>query len=348
MERRKLQKVGHSTLSVSLPKEWITLTGVNRGDIVYLDQTEDGALRIVSEDLLEKEREPTEYEINCDLISEKKLLERLIVGCYVQGVDMIKVFSSTRIESEHREEVRTISRRLIGLSIMEESRQEIILQCSIDPYKVEIYLLLQRLSVIASTMLNEAMEALHEFNTDFADDVIIREGEANNIFWLITRLIFMAHKSQTLTKRIAVNTPLSLTGIRLVSRSLERIADCAENLAKIALHIQQIKETMTEKEVNRTSSLDKKTKEIYRKAVNSLFLGNVRAANEALNLRDELEAEVADQMQNSTILYFRTIAIMLAMIAENSATIAFEAINLEIKRTNCYQNNKYQEESLKR
>lgn len=332
MEKRKLQKVGHSTLSVSLPKKWINLTGVNRGDIVYLDQNEDGTLRIFSEAVLEKGKEPVHYDINCDLIREPNLLERLIVGSYVQGVDMIKIFSSTRIDSKQREETRNISRRLIGISIMEESRKEMILQSAIDPSKIGVFPLLERLSVIASTMIKEAMEALQEFNTEFANDVIIREGEANNVYWLITRLIHTTQKSQTLAETISLKAPISRVGIRLVSRSLERIADCAENIAKIALQLHEIRDTIDKEELNKISLLGKMTKDVYQKAIDSLFMRNVINANDALNLRDKLDAEVESRMHTVAIPYFRAIPIMLAMIAENSATIAFEVINSEIKK----------------
>ena len=78
------------------------------------------------------------------------------------------------------------------------------------------------------------------------------------------------------------------------------------------------------------------TKEVYRKAVDSLFLRNVILANDALNLRDKLEAEVESHEHSTIIPYFHTIATMLAMIAENSATIAFEALNSEIRKDNSF------------
>ena len=92
MEKRKIQKVGRSTLTISLPKDWINLAGVKRSDVVYLDRLRDGSLRILSENLIE-EKKPKEYPINCDHAKEPNLLERLIVGSYMQGVDLIKIFS---------------------------------------------------------------------------------------------------------------------------------------------------------------------------------------------------------------------------------------------------------------
>jgi phosphate uptake regulator len=61
LERRKIQKVGRSTLSVSLPKDWIHLAEVKSGDVVYLDQSKNGALRILSEKLVEEEKLTSKY-----------------------------------------------------------------------------------------------------------------------------------------------------------------------------------------------------------------------------------------------------------------------------------------------
>jgi len=100
--------VGRSTLSVSLPKDWTNLANVKPGDTVYIEQGKDGTLRILSESLVEEERKPEENNINSDQVTEPNLLERLIVGSYMQGVDMIRIFSSARINSEQIEEIRNM------------------------------------------------------------------------------------------------------------------------------------------------------------------------------------------------------------------------------------------------
>jgi phosphate uptake regulator len=46
MEPRRIQKVGYSTLSVSIPMNWAKKMNVKKGDIVFLNEETDGALRI--------------------------------------------------------------------------------------------------------------------------------------------------------------------------------------------------------------------------------------------------------------------------------------------------------------
>ena len=336
LEQRKIQKVGRSTLSVSLPKDWVNLVGLKPGDIVHIDQGKDESLRIFSEKNIKEAMKPNEYYINCDQTKEPNLLERLIVGGYMMGVDVIKIYASDRIKGKQVEEVRNIIQRLVGASIMEASRNEIILQCFIDSSKLKIYSLLQRLSVITSTMLNEAMEALLTQDPELANDVIKREDEANNIYWLITRLLISAQKSSTLAENIGLDESFTPISIRLVSKNLERIADCSKGLAKIALDLHRMKAKIDMHELNKLSSIDQLTKELFKKAVESLFSRDVITANEALNLRIKLDTEVEEQMRKAIVPYYRAVSIMLAMVAENSGNIAAVAINIEINKSNYF------------
>ncbi|MFP3209211.1 MAG: AbrB/MazE/SpoVT family DNA-binding domain-containing protein, partial [Nitrososphaeria archaeon] len=46
MYARKAQKIGYSTLAVTLPKDWVKQVGIKPGDIVSMIRLEDGSLKI--------------------------------------------------------------------------------------------------------------------------------------------------------------------------------------------------------------------------------------------------------------------------------------------------------------
>lgn len=336
LEKRKIQKVGESTLSVSLPKEWLNHTGVKVGDPVYLHMEKDGSLSISSQNPSEREELPSEYQINCDFVKELNLLERLIVGSYILGRDTIRVFSSDRIQGEQIEQVRNIARRLVGLSIVEESKNEIILQCTVEPSKFKIYSLMKRMYVIVSTMLSEALESLLELNAGLAQDVIRREDEANNIYWLMTRLLLLGEKSEPVAHQFDSDDLPSMTDIRLISKSIERVADCSEGIAKIVLELEQQRDTIDKRELEKVSLKEDLTKDLFQKSVDSVFERDLNIANQAANLRLKLDEDLEDRTRNPAVPDFRAIAIMLAMIAENSATIASTAIDIEISKSDRY------------
>ncbi len=48
MESRKVQKVGYSTMTVSLPSEWVKQNNINAGDLVFLVSEKDGTLKNIA------------------------------------------------------------------------------------------------------------------------------------------------------------------------------------------------------------------------------------------------------------------------------------------------------------
>lgn len=336
MEQRKIQKVGRSTLSVSLPKKWVTQTGLHSGDIVHIEQCRDGTLRLLSYKHVNAAETPKDYFIDCDSVNNAKLFERLIVGCYMTGIDIIKMYSADRIAGNQIEEIRNIVQRLVGASIIETTRNEIIIQCFIDSSKLNVTSLIQRLAIITSTMLTEAMTAFLDLNPEHATAAIQREDEANNIYWLITRLLLSIQQSSISANDPGLDVSFNPTSLRVVSKNLERIADCSQEIAKIALHLHELRDTLEIHELHKLSPIDQLTKEIFKKAVDSFFSRDIIKANEALNLRDSLDAAVETQMWKAITPFFHAIPIMLAMIAENSASIAAIAINIDINKSNAF------------
>ena len=47
MEARKVQRVGYSTLTVSLPRDWVGDVRLKPGDIVSIKREDDGSLKLI-------------------------------------------------------------------------------------------------------------------------------------------------------------------------------------------------------------------------------------------------------------------------------------------------------------
>lgn len=194
MESRKLQKVGYSTLSVSLPSNWVRENDLKRGDNIFLIPEKDGALKLFPSKILKTTEGTEEYMCNADLCDDPKMLERIIVGSYILGRDIFTIISSDRVRSDHVDEIRAIMPKLIGLGIVEETPDKITLQCSVDPRKFQIDMLLRRLSIIALTIVKESIQALAESDDSLAKDAINREDEADMMYLLSMRLLVAAQK----------------------------------------------------------------------------------------------------------------------------------------------------------
>lgn len=340
MESRKVQRVGYSTFSISLPKEWVKESGLKQGDILMLLPEKDGSLKIVPGSMAERKIQSEEYLINSDLCNEPGMLERLIVGNYILGRDMFSVVSSTRISRMHTDEVRKIAHRLMGLGIVQETPQQIDLQCSIDPTRFKIDMLLRRLSVIASTIHAEAMQGLTESNHELADDAIRREDEADMMYWLSLRLLLSAQHDRIIGDKIGLEEPSHILYYGLITRYLELIADRAEYIARLAIEFQTRSKEKTSKHLmNRIANMGELSHNVFLKAMDCVFTGDIEVANSLLEMARVIRNEHETLLKEIPELpILRTVVIELDRIADHGASVAVIAINKALEKPTkiCY------------
>lgn len=334
MESRKIQRVGYSTFSISLPKDWVETKGLKQGDLLMLLPEKDGSLKLLPSSMVERKTATEEYEINSDLCNEPRMLERIIVGNYTLGRDAFRIVSSTRISSMHAEEVRQISRRLMGLGIVQETPQQIDLQCSIDPTKFKIDMLMRRLSVIASTMQSEAIQALTDSNRELAEDAIRREDEADMMYWLAIRLLLSAQQDHVVADKIGLEDPLQLIYFGLITRYLEMIADNAQSIAKRAIDLKnRSKERVNKSVMRKVVNLSELSQNVVLKAMDCVFTGNIEIANNILEISRVIRSEhekLMEELPESPIM--RRVVLELTRIADNGAGIAVIAINRSLEK----------------
>ena len=329
MESRKLQKVGHSTLSVSLPSSWVKEMGLRRGDIVFLVPERDGSLRLFPSKVLESTERVQEYVCNSDLCDDPKMLERVVVGSYILGRDLFSIISSKRVRSEHIEETRGIMGKLIGLGIVEETPDRITLQCSVDPRKYHLDMLLRRLSTISLTIVKEAVQALSDSDVSLAKDAINREDEADTMYLLAMRLLISAQRSREVAEEIGLKDPLHILYFGLMLRYLELIADYAEEIARRAIELlQRYRDRLPKWVIERISNLNDLAHDLVLKAVDCFFIGDIKIANSLLEMRTFIELERDKLMQElPEIPHLRLILWNITRIAANGKGIALIAIN---------------------
>lgn len=334
MESRKVQRVGYSTFSVSLPKEWVKTSGVKQGDLIMLFTEKDGSLKLIPSGMVERKTQPEEYIINSDLCGEPGMLERLIVGNYILGRDIISVVSSSRISRTQVEEVRKIAHRLMGLGIVQETAEQIDLQCSIDPTRFKIDMLLRRLCVIASTIFIEAMQTLTESNMEMGEDAIHREDEADMMYWLSLRLLLSAQRDRTMMDKIGLQEPSDILYYGLITRYLELIADRSEYIGRRAIEFQShSKEKSSKHMMNRISNMGDLAHNLFLKATDCIFTGNIEIANDLLEIARAIRSEHDSLMRElPEHQLLRAVTWELDRIADHGASIAVIAINKALEK----------------
>lgn len=311
MEPRKIQRVGASTLTISLPSKWAKKMGMKKGDLVYLEENEDGSLKLMSAKP-GKEKASRTIEINSDLCNDSKMLGRVLMGVYSLGYDTVRVTSKYRLKNEHVEKIRNTTRELLGIGIMEEALKQVMIQCSMDVAKFTISTLLRRLYIIASTMHRDVIDSLSEFDVRLAEGAILRKREAETLFWVIVRLINSCQKDNIIAKKMKVEDSIQILWSRLIAQYLRLVADWAEKSAKKVVALRNRREIIGEDLLNEMIEINERSYGACHKAINSFFSGDVYLANQAIEDYDEIqkaEEHLQEAICNYAYLHGKSIAV---------------------------------------
>jgi phosphate uptake regulator len=225
---RRLQKVGSGTLTVSLPSRWVKAKGVSAGDVVEITEMADGSLRLSTE--ARPRVKHTAVTFDAGKFSDKGLLNRLIVGAYLQGSEEIRVISGEGLPGELQSSISKTIDMLPGVEVVEQTYRRVIIQSFVDPERFPFDVLIKRIQVMLTTIINDLAEAARTGRTDLLYDIERIENKIDELYFLCVRQIFIGVKSRV-HGEMAADNYLTAIGDRLVVRALEEMADSVKMAA---------------------------------------------------------------------------------------------------------------------
>ena len=343
MEARKVQRVGYSTLTVSLPRDWVEDVKLKAGDVVSIKREDDGSLKLIP-GTEHKREEVRNCMVNADLCNSSNLLTRVITANYILGHDTIQVVAKEELKKNHLDEIRATTQRLTGLSIVEQTQKQITLQSFVDPTRFPIYGLMRRLHIIITSMLDVSIKALVERRPELAVEVTHMEEESDRIYWLIVRQLLLAIRDRSVGSKIGIESPLHIAGNRVVAKTLEEMADSAENIAEEVMFIRD-REVGSESILNEISKFAVHVTKISEQSIKALLTSDIMLANDAVEMVQMLENDerkltqkVPAHVKDATVAAsLRTIIWNLGQIAKYCKMIGEVTINriLEMPTTIC-------------
>jgi phosphate uptake regulator len=334
METRKVQRLGPSTLAMTLPAEWAKEYDVQKGDEVSIRIGEKGMLTVMPESIQQEESEAIIHASSLDADA----VERAIVAQYVLGRRVIHVEADDgeTLDSAHINAVYNAETQLMGLGVIEETPERIAIRCSVDPEDFTLDNLLERLESTGETMRNEAIRALAHGNPDLAQRALNRERQANKIFVLLLRLIFTAYQNPNLTNALGLDDGFALIGYRSIAKNLELTADNAEDIAEIALNAEGHRLEVDESTMRKIHEFTDQVNEITEKGVTAAVERDYDIAIEVRRLFAEIqnrEREILDElpeMDNADLLQVREVLVSLGQTAQYAVRNAEIATNLAL------------------
>ena len=233
METRKVQVTGGSTYTVSLPKEWATENDVSAGSVVEFHGEDD--LLLLSP---RSENDRIEGTLDISGLEEDHELTRAVMTMYVSGFDVITL-ETPRISPQQRRLVRDAVQGLVGLEVIEETSDRVVLQDLLDSSELSVHNAITRMQLVALTMLEDAIEALIADDDDLAADVIHRDEDVDRLWYMVSRVFRTVLRNPTAATEIGFPRE-TVFDYQSSARQLERIADHATKIAELSREIDAI------------------------------------------------------------------------------------------------------------
>ncbi len=291
LETRKVQKLGYSSVGISLPKEWAGINGLRPGSIITLSVEDDGTLRVHTGPL--DDRMPTsEATIDADEGKGPETLTRVITGNYIVGRSTIRVRSRDELAPEQLQEIHEAVRGLTGLTIVNQGPKFVTIENFVEPTRFPIEGLLRRLHYLTSRMENLALGILAGASSGNIEEVIRMEAEVDRLYWLVVRQLLLAAQNRAVASKIGEVEPRHLLGDRVVAVMLENVGDLWEELAVGSMALLKPTRRIPKDFQKAIADLKTKLEKVMDLTMTSFFTSDLEKANDALDAKDALEIEL--------------------------------------------------------
>lgn len=324
-EQRKIQLTGGSTYIVSLPIKWIRECNLNHGDSLTLIPRNDHTLVLSANKSMEKGKLESTMEISPEDLPEDNF--RILVSYYLAGYDLIRLVSNKGFHAQDRKFFKDVTRkRLIGIEVIEESRNEILLQSLMNYQELPLKKALQNMSRLIHSMLEDAMVSLKTHDLELAEDIINRDNEVDRFYLLTVRQLKIAVEDPIVAEKIGIERPHQCLRYRLVTKIIERIADHVERIAQQIIIMDAIVPEKDDIFVMGTF-----TQKVFSDSLNALEENDINYSNNIVNNARRFEYSVKTNEQKAThcsSMQIGAIRESLKRISEYSAEIAEMSLNM--------------------
>jgi len=209
---RRIQKVGTSSLVVTLPKHWLKRMGLDQGSQVMLVDEGDGIK------ILPVERR-SHSRVGLDLSREPYITAVSIPVCmYLSGVEKagIKIPSKDLMTI-----IRQRALNFMGLHVMETGENEFEVEVLLDMDRVDINLLIKSLGSILNNLISSIEKALRGEGSQ-GEVGLLRQDFMRTLYVILRYLVTRKSRSGNVTQ---VQMALSASYVSLAVEVLYSIMD---------------------------------------------------------------------------------------------------------------------------
>lgn len=327
--------LGRSSLVVSLPKHWIKLNELKKGDVVSMTVQRDRALVVFPG--VEKKKESKEITLHVDPKEPEVTVVRSIIACYLNGYSRIRLVSKGIFSVAQQKAIRRIV-RVLYMRIMESEAKTIYIQTLIDESKASVVSSVRRMHLISSSMCRDAFNSLKDRDATLARVVYTLDDDVDHFSFLLLRLLRSAALDTALANQLKL-MPIDCLDYQTLVHLIEHVADHATNIAKNVIMLEGRSQKISVQTLEPMLTAGNTAFTSYNKAVEAFFSERVESSDEIIEEQkrvEEMDSDIASKSfltEKNALIICATCSIRdsIKRIAEYAADIAEITINRSYK-----------------
>ncbi|MEM4576680.1 MAG: phosphate uptake regulator PhoU [Candidatus Nezhaarchaeales archaeon] len=336
-EVRRIQLTGKTTYIVSLPKRWVSEMGLEAGSQVVVLR-EGNSLIITPKELVKPTIKSQEAVLKVSDKDAPDKVVRAIIALYLNGYSSITVVTSgSQITQQQRSTIsELVKRRLVGTEIISDSPREMVLKVLVSYHELSVASALRRMYLVASSMLEGAVNALINMDKDLAKNIIELDDEVDRFGFYIVRQLKATVQNSRVLRDIGLENPKDCLGYRVIVKFVERAADHAARIAKSTLLLEDKLEDYVLEKISGMSSF---ARSMLEKSMKSLFERNYALAEEVVSeakkmalIEEEALKAIAERFGRMLSPSIKMILEDVRRIGEYSSDIAEVVLNLNVNK----------------
>ncbi len=282
---RKIMSLGKSSLVVSLPKEWMQLNELKKGETVSFNIQRDRSLVIYPSAL--KKRGQREITLSIAQNEEEILITQKILGAFLNGYGGIMLSSEGIFTVPQTKAIRSMSARLY-MRVMEADAKNVYIQSLMDESKAVLEQAIQRMHLISRSMCEGAFDSLKNKDVALAKSAYSLDDDVDHFAFFIIRMLRNAAQNPHLANELHID-PLDCMDHQMLVTHVEHASDYAADVTRHIIMLNGAKQTIPDDVLALMVTAGTEVTELYVKAVEAFFTKDVNAAVNIMKYRQKMD-----------------------------------------------------------
>jgi phosphate uptake regulator len=324
--------LGRSSLVISLPKNWMQLNELKKGDVVSFAIQRDRSLVIFPG--IKKKTNTKETTVHIDPNEDELMITMKIVGCYLNGFSGITLVSEKVFPVQQVKAIRNIA-GILYMGIMESNSKGVYIQTLMDETKADLKQTVQRMHMIAQSIGEDAFKSLKTKDVALAKTVFALDTDVFRFAYFLIRVLRSASQDSVVANEFHID-PLECMDYQTLVYMMRDMADNSAEVARDVIKLDESKQKIPENVLELMYLAGNEAVNLYVKAVDTFFSRDFLKAVEILRQRQEiskLDQEIANrsfaekQKNEQLVSAIPSVRDNIKRVADCAANIAEIAIN---------------------